>query len=260
MCIRALDYCPPVDITFGDYLRALITADRDVVVDDTRRYRLAFIDAFRQHGIFPRNLRSLSEESLTWDRADAIADYSHLAKLSELVKDFFGNLNLSKDRKQRWKATRAQKAALHEKLGGKFWSGSSDPVLQKESGLDFSIKRQQDAAVRFEVHSLWPVQRQRPDGSVLNQVVFSILQHRPLDQTKDSPEIWGGCTFIIDMDRGDHPSVRYLIRKPLYKQEGKDGRITQAREALNNPAMVSLAATYGLAQADEPFAMLHTEH
>jgi hypothetical protein len=27
ICIRALDYCPPVDIDFGDYLRALITAD-----------------------------------------------------------------------------------------------------------------------------------------------------------------------------------------------------------------------------------------
>jgi hypothetical protein len=25
MCIRALDYCPPVDVTFGDYLRAIIT-------------------------------------------------------------------------------------------------------------------------------------------------------------------------------------------------------------------------------------------
>src|SRR5262249_31916675 len=31
MCIRALDYCPPVDITFGEYLRAIITADVDVV-------------------------------------------------------------------------------------------------------------------------------------------------------------------------------------------------------------------------------------
>src|SRR5208282_933202 len=27
MCIRALDYCPPVDVTFGDYLRAMITSD-----------------------------------------------------------------------------------------------------------------------------------------------------------------------------------------------------------------------------------------
>src|SRR5262249_52308599 len=29
VCIRALDYMPPVDITFGDFLRALITADYD---------------------------------------------------------------------------------------------------------------------------------------------------------------------------------------------------------------------------------------
>ena len=53
MCIRALDYCPPVDIDFGDYLRALITVDCDVFPNDTRGYRIAFIDAFRQHGIYP---------------------------------------------------------------------------------------------------------------------------------------------------------------------------------------------------------------
>jgi len=27
VCVRALDYCPPVDITFGDFLRAVITSD-----------------------------------------------------------------------------------------------------------------------------------------------------------------------------------------------------------------------------------------
>ncbi len=30
-CIRALDYCPPVDITFGDYLRAIITAEPKMI-------------------------------------------------------------------------------------------------------------------------------------------------------------------------------------------------------------------------------------
>src|SRR5205823_2802251 len=33
MCIRALDYCPPVDVTFGEYLRAVITADTELVHD-----------------------------------------------------------------------------------------------------------------------------------------------------------------------------------------------------------------------------------
>ena len=34
MCIRAIDYLPPVDVTFGDFLRALITADADFFPDD----------------------------------------------------------------------------------------------------------------------------------------------------------------------------------------------------------------------------------
>jgi hypothetical protein len=66
MCIRALDYCPPVDITFGDYLRAIITADADLYAEDERGYRIAFIEAFRRRGIYPRDIRTLSEESLSW--------------------------------------------------------------------------------------------------------------------------------------------------------------------------------------------------
>ena len=53
MCIRALDYCPPVDLTFGEYLRALITADYDLVPDDDRGYRVAFVEAFRRRGHLP---------------------------------------------------------------------------------------------------------------------------------------------------------------------------------------------------------------
>ena len=67
MCIRALDYCPPVNLEFGDYLRAIITADRDLVRDDNRGYRVAFIDAFRERGIFPYDVRRLAEDSLLWE-------------------------------------------------------------------------------------------------------------------------------------------------------------------------------------------------
>jgi len=64
--IRAIDYLPPVDITFGDYFRALITADADFYPDDVERQRLAFIEAFRNHGIYPRDVRTLAEETLRW--------------------------------------------------------------------------------------------------------------------------------------------------------------------------------------------------
>jgi len=67
ICIRALDYCPPVNILFGDFLRALITADADLVPDDDLGYRGALIDAFRSRGIRPQDVFSYSEESLLWN-------------------------------------------------------------------------------------------------------------------------------------------------------------------------------------------------
>ena len=42
-----MDYVPPVDITFGELLRALITADWELAPSERRRNRIAFIDAFR---------------------------------------------------------------------------------------------------------------------------------------------------------------------------------------------------------------------
>jgi hypothetical protein len=68
MCIRALDYCPPVDISFGEYLRALITADVDANPADPYGYRVALIESFRKRGIYPSYVRNLSEESLIWNQ------------------------------------------------------------------------------------------------------------------------------------------------------------------------------------------------
>jgi hypothetical protein len=64
MCIRAIDYCPPVGITFGDYLRAIVTADHDLNPDDELGYRVAVVESFRQWGINPRDIRSMSSEGL----------------------------------------------------------------------------------------------------------------------------------------------------------------------------------------------------
>jgi len=262
ICIRALDYCPPVDIDFGDYLRALITADRDVYPNDSRSYRVAFIDAFRQHGIYPRGLRSLSEEGLTWDRPDEINAYERLAELDGQLRNYYQELGMHRDRRKRWEKTRVQRAKLHDYLQDKFWLEFSDAKLQEITGLNFGITREPKGndIVRFEVHAMWPVQRQRQDGSVLNQVIFSILQHKPLgnDSAKD---IWGGCTIIVDLGRDNDAAkaIRYVVRKPLYYTKFEGSRIERAQQWAKDPAMLPLAATYGMADSDEPFAMLHSE-
>jgi hypothetical protein len=77
MCIRAIDYLPPVDVTFGDFLRALITADADFFPEDPRRYRLAFIESFRDRGIYPIDIRALAEDALKWNPLE-IADWREI--------------------------------------------------------------------------------------------------------------------------------------------------------------------------------------
>ena len=67
MCVRALDYVPPIDMTFGEYLRAIITADHDLVPDDPLCYRIAVAQAFRRRGIVPENSLSMAPDSLLWD-------------------------------------------------------------------------------------------------------------------------------------------------------------------------------------------------
>jgi hypothetical protein len=58
IAIRALDYLPPVDMTYRDYLSALLTADQQLYPDDTRyRYRDALRTEFEAFGIQPASSR-----------------------------------------------------------------------------------------------------------------------------------------------------------------------------------------------------------
>lgn len=66
VCIRALDYCPPIDLTFGDYLRALITADVENYPDEEAGLRFALLESFRSWGIIPEGINNYSVESLLW--------------------------------------------------------------------------------------------------------------------------------------------------------------------------------------------------
>jgi hypothetical protein len=54
MCIRALDYCPVVDITYNDFLSALLTADYELLPDDGKyKYREELRKEFRLWRIEP---------------------------------------------------------------------------------------------------------------------------------------------------------------------------------------------------------------
>jgi hypothetical protein len=70
ICIRAIDYCPPFDLRFGEYLRAVITADFDLVQIDPFGYREAIIDSFARRRIYADEVPDLAEASLLWQPPD----------------------------------------------------------------------------------------------------------------------------------------------------------------------------------------------
>jgi hypothetical protein len=99
ICARALDYCPPVDITFGDYLRAVLTASLDLHPQDPDGVRDAFMEAFRLRGIVADGATSFTEESLFWPkvRPDALPRVKGLLfgdpnGLTKVEKDINGDV------------------------------------------------------------------------------------------------------------------------------------------------------------------------
>jgi hypothetical protein len=84
MAIRAIDYCPPTDITFADYLSALLTIDREVVPDDAKYgYRKAILANFAAFGIEPA---TNADEDGTWRRCEDDFVYSR-TRFDSMLRD-----------------------------------------------------------------------------------------------------------------------------------------------------------------------------
>jgi len=73
ICIRALDYAPPVDLQFSDFLTALLTADSELFPDDRKyEFRARIAGAFAAFGIVPPD--TASPEGL-WQPVDTAPRY-----------------------------------------------------------------------------------------------------------------------------------------------------------------------------------------
>lgn len=204
ICIRSLDYCPPVDITFGDFLRAMITADFDLVSDDPMGYREALIDAFRFRGIRPNGVFSYSEDSLRWCPPETITGQT--LTCTGLQFDLFKPL------------TTQQKTANAVIL---YKFATSHPA---ELGLDPSLTT--------SVQSFHPIHRVGPDGQLRMEAVAEITQKDivpvdPSDPSLGTMPYYGGVTLIIDLSPEKTGEIRYAIQKSI--GSGSDDRLEAQR-------------------------------
>ena len=260
MCIRAIDYLPPVDVTFFEYLRGLITADYDLVSDDRLRYRVAFVEAFRRRGIYPLNLsamsadipRTLSVDTLRWQGLD-VSKFSKAvqeklwAQYDGVIKQLraYAETRIYLDnREELFAETRRQRYELHSRLLHAF---KALPVFATELGLD--------PAQRFEVHELRSAMRVGPDGGQTPQVIVALTQSRRVkeDKRNDTPSyiFRGGATLVVDLF---HSEVKYRIVKNISSEARKERTAAFIREAAADP----LRALFFSSSGREPFAALHS--
>lgn len=256
MCIRALDYAPPVDITFGEYLRAIITADSDLVEDDRLRYRVAFIEAFRRRGIYPPDVRTMSVDSLVWrtPENDETAYSGELAPLFERLRPevlqyvFAQSKGRLSEREILFHLQRSVRVKLHNWLDAHFKKGGQADA--KYMGLDPSRN--------FEVHTARFALRTKPDGGVVPQLLVTVLQsvEAPVDASDpNGPKMVfeGGSAIVADLQR---KAIKYCIRKNLKSRS----RLTQ-QQGFAMARLTSARATYTNTDPDhperEPFALLH---
>jgi subtilisin family serine protease len=254
MCIRALDYCPPVDITFGEFLRAVITADTDSVPDDDMHYRIAFVEAFRRRGIYPRDLRTLSPDSLLWrtPESDEIRPsqtlQDALQRLHPYASDFlFSNTGGTTEPRERvFHLQRELRRDLHEFLKEHFATHAD--------GLNDAAFLGLDAKRSFEVHTARFALRPTPDGDIDTNVLIGITQDTAIPSDPAMPgsplmPFEGGCTLVGDLRK---LKIRYCIRKNV-KSTTRQAR-QQQFAALS---MSALRSTYFDGEAAESFASLH---
>lgn len=266
MCIRALDYCPPVDITFGDYLRAIITADTDLVPDDKFNYRLAFIDAFRKRGIYPVGIKHLSVESLNYmtPAADQLQGLFNI--LVDFLKGYSNEIIYAKTREDIFEINKKYLAGsyrsesgtvygLHRRITGKF-QGSEE--FEKICGLKFTRDWEKlsiptstayrSSAPSFFIQSLHVASRVGPDGNRSNQVIMSLVQRAEIAVKKNEQgesyidhqekegtfNLYGGCTLIFDLHT---QQLKYAISKPLLDTE----QLNQRKYCLNENRCFAIA-------------------
>lgn len=204
ICIRAIDYCPPVDLELGEYLRALITADHNLVPGDPWGYRETLIDCFAERGIYPHGAISLSEDALLW-RPPA-RQLPPLAELSFSSLRFDGDPATPASGDEMYRQARA----LAEYL--------TQPQWRDEFGLMSTDSRDVDPPC---IQSIRTARRVGPDGQVVFDLVAEVTQRRIVKDPANGghAKFVGGSTILI----GPRGEIRYVISKNIRNQ----GRVDQ---------------------------------
>lgn len=251
MCIRAFDYLPPVDITFGDYLRAIVTADFELSPGDEWGQRAALIEGFRRRGIYPEGVTSLGEDALRWPSAERTApvvdgmlrEYIPLLLQREALR--FTKVSSDPEIARRMRDDLPQGVSSEDLQSRSITNRSRGAV---EALVDYAKKNAVTLGLRgtagIYVAGFNAVFRVAPSGALQIELVAQFVE---TDEATEVDPDWGGVpvrggtTVIFGVDG----APRYIISKPLPDaQVGPDvKRAAHARAARQRALVDSLDGT-----------------
>jgi len=280
MCIRATDYLPPVDPTFSDYLRAMITADFELNRSDVSGVRASMIEAFRQRGIRPQAVGSLAVESLLLEaQPDTAPKDSQLARIvADLVE--VGARELGRTTGPAKSSTYTRKPRARTVTSRSEWDAQQYQSLSEPPREDAQIPETEEpdddwrslggrlgSWVKLNRPSLGlepdipaavvgfhPVHRIAATGELLVEMVAQIVQTMSVEEDLGGLRYRAGLTLVANIDG----QVRYFIRKPFHddrKQALRD-RVTAFDDAYGmgwaprNPEPNRIAAAYSARAMD----------
>jgi hypothetical protein len=232
MCIRAFDYLPPVDITFGDYLRALVTADYELSPNDEWGTRAALIEAFRVRGVYASQVASLAEESLLWE--DASPDFPPIEDVDSavLLREFVSAATrVSRERPRRTETSPSARKGKYDEdqetpdspveAAETIGSPATPPTPTSDRQIfqelhRYAVTYRRQLSLRDDldiaVAGFHTSFRVAPSGQLLIEFIVQFAQTQKSDDDALGGLPLRGGTTVVAAANG---AVRYVIAKPL---------------------------------------------
>ena len=189
MAIRAIDYTPPIHIEFGDYLSALLTADREVRGDDTRyALRRRLLESCAAYGIQP---------------ASGTAEGTWKPPSARLARSGAHFMSLRNDRTEMFRLVWANRKALRLDPNAFTRIVSLRPAFRVAPDDGFHVQETVVECTQYlkvAASELGDYRLRIPDGMADDhEIVFR-----------------GGSTFILD----EYGDLKYEVYNPIPKRGG----------------------------------------
>ena len=184
MAIRAIDYTPPIHIEFGDYLSAVLTADREVRTDDSRyELRRRLRESCARYGIVP---------------ASSAADGTWMPPSARLARSGAHFSSLQNDRTEMFRLVWANRKALRLDPDAFTRIVSLRPAFRVSPEDGFHVREtvvECTQYLKLAASELKPYGLRVPEGMPDDhEVVFR-----------------GGSTFILD----EYGDLKYEVYNPI---------------------------------------------